>query len=141
MATQDLHHGAFGNIKFYKTGTEISKRAQDKADGLRVQIKVRKSRIEEIVKNKKIDAADVLAALGDRDARIITQGAGMGGGPRESPLDKLPLNVSEQAAIQTEAQAMHREAKDVEKLECIARNIDPTEDHELSYQDLEYLGF
>jgi len=131
----------FQEVKFFKAGGEIAEKARTKAVAVAARIAEREARMAEVCAQYSLTAADLFAlaqAAGEHAGTAAYRG-GYGGSAYKAPVRDLPAGVV--SALVTESEQVESEREQVRTLELLARNIDPAASHEISFAELEYLGF
>lgn len=121
-------HGSWTNFKFVKTGAEIKVRADSKVLELRKKQEERQERIRSICSTKGLDITKLLTNLDSFQRRM-------------SSSDTFNMNVGEMEQLTAESEALKAEKSTLEQLDVMARNLIPTEIYQLTFEQLEYLGF
>jgi hypothetical protein len=132
----------FQEVKFFKLGSEIAEKAATRVVALAARIAEREARIAEVCARYSLTPADLfaLAQAGGEHAGTGSYRGGYGGGSAyKAPVRDLPAGVV--SALVTESEQIESERQQVRTLELLARNIDPNVQHEISFAELEYLGF
>jgi hypothetical protein len=131
----------FQDIKFFKPGSEIAEKARARVVAIAAQINEREGRMTSICAEHSLSPADLfaLAQSGADHAGAGAYRGGRGGSAYKAPVRDLPAGVV--SSLVTESEQIESERQQVRTLELLARNIDPTAKHEISFAELEYLGF
>lgn len=131
----------FQDIKFFKPGGEIGEKARAKAVTITSKIKEREGRMASVCAEHSLSAADLfaLAQAGADHAGTGSYRPGYSGSAYKAPVRDLPAGVV--SSLVTESEQIESERQQVRTLELLARNIDQSASHEISFAELEYLGF
>jgi hypothetical protein len=132
----------FQDVKFFKPGGEIAEKARAKVVVVAARIKEREGRMAAVCAEHSLSAADLfaLAQSGGEHAGTGGYRGGYGGGSAyKAPVRDLPAGVV--SSLVTESEQIESERQQVRTLELLARNIDQGASHEISFAELEYLGF
>jgi hypothetical protein len=132
----------FQDIKFFKTGNEIAEKARARLVVIAAKIAEREARMAEVCSQYSLSAADLFALAQSAGEHAGTGGyrGGYGGGNAyKAPVRDLPAGVV--SSLITESEQVESERQQIRTLELLARNIDPNAEHEISFAELEYLGF
>ena len=131
----------FQEIKFFKPGAEIAEKARTRVGLIAAKIAEREARIASVCAEHSLSPADLfaLAQSGADHAGTAAYRSGYGGSAYKAPVRDLPAGVV--SALVTESEQIESERRQVRTLELLARNLDPNAKHELSFSELEYLGF
>jgi hypothetical protein len=130
----------FQDIKFFKPG-EIAEKARGKTKVIIAQMTQREERIAAVCAEHSLSPADLfaLAQAGADHAGTGSYCGGRGGSAYKAPVRDLPAGVV--SSLVTESEQIESERQQVRTLELLARNIDTSNSHEISFAELEYLGF
>ena len=135
---QDIPHHFFSAIRFAKDAVELRTAANKKIADLNRKIGIRRERIAKIREEYSISGADLNALYAQAmqhthgyQGTYTIQGSGAADS-REIPAGVLTNLQTEEGAIRDENAA-------VERLTRIVRNM-PDGMHNVSYEDLEFLG-
>jgi hypothetical protein len=130
----------FQDVKFFKLGSEIAEKARAKVVAITAKIAEREVRMAEVCSQYSLSAAD-LFALAQSGGEHAGTGSyrSFGGSAYKAPVRDLPAGVV--SSLVTESEQIESERQQVRTLELLARNIDPAVEHEISFAELEYLGF
>src|SRR5262245_58157710 len=132
----------FQEVKFFKPGSEIAEKARAKVAVIAAKITKREKRMAEVCAEHSLSPAD-LFALAQSGAEHAGTGSYLGGygggGTYKAPVRDLPAGVV--SSLVTESEQIESERRQVRTLELLARNIDPSKNHEISFAELEYLAF
>lgn len=135
----------FGQLKFTKLGSEIKAKAEAKAVQVSAKIKERQVRISTVCEKYNITPADLFALAqmyaGNRGRIEYKSTVLSDGSEDEGPKFRADIPAGKIAEIGQESSLIESEKNQLEKLNLIARNIDPGVQHQLSYDELKYLGF
>jgi ABC-type multidrug transport system fused ATPase/permease subunit len=139
-------HRLFGQVKFTKKGSEIRTATKRKLGVLRTKLVERAKRIKVIRAQYKIDDA-AFAELALKYAQIqqqrmyssvsnvtVTTKAG-------DEFREIAVPAGVLMNIMSEREMAENEKQQIERLETMCRNIAPGGQHELSFFELDYLGF
>jgi hypothetical protein len=132
----------FQDVRFFKPGIEMAEKARARAVEITAQIAEREGRITTICAEHSLSPADLfaLAQSGGEHAGTASYRGWRGeGSAYKAPVRDLPAGVV--SALVTESEQIESERQQVRTLELLARNIDPDANHEISFAELEYLGF
>jgi hypothetical protein len=132
----------FQEIKFFKPGNEIAEKARVKVVAITAKIAEREKQMAEVCAQHSLGPADLfaLAQSGVEHAGTGSYRGGYGGGSAyKAPVRDLPAGVV--SSLVTESEQIESERQQVRTLELLARNIDQSASHEISFAELEYLGF
>jgi hypothetical protein len=120
----------FEHLHFPKKGSEILAKVKEKNEALVTKIAAREKRIETIVKEKGLTAADFFQNI-DRFA-----------GRTSGDFDNAQgFSAAEQAALGTEANKLKDDRREAVKLTLIANNLPVDEVFNLSFDELSYFDF
>jgi hypothetical protein len=131
----------FQDVKFYKVGGDIAEKARTKVVALGVRIAEREARLADVCTQYSLSPADLFAlaqAAGEHAGTAAYRGH-YGGSAYKAPVRDLPAGVV--SALVTESEQVESERQQLRTLELLARNLDPSVQHEISFAELEYLGF
>ena len=123
----------FGEIKFLKSGREIAAQANLKIEQVKLKIQEREARIAQVCEQHRLGAAD-LFALADEQSDDHRRGPAY----RPSVRD-IPAGVA--TALAKESRQVESERSQVRTLGLLTRNIALDTAHELTFFELQYLGF
>jgi hypothetical protein len=131
----------FQDIKFFKPGNEIAEKARAKVTVIVTKITEREGQITAICAQHSLSPADLfaLAQAGGEHAGTGGYRGSYGGSAYKAPVRDVPAGVV--SALVTESEQIESERQQVRTLELLARNINPSAQHEISFAELEYLGF
>jgi hypothetical protein len=131
----------FQEIKFFKPGSEIAEKARAKVLAITAKITEREGRMAATCAEHSLSPADLfaLAQSGGEHAGTGSYRGSWGGSAYKAPVRDVPAGVV--SSLVTESEQIESERQQVRTLELLARNIDPVANHEISFAELEYLGF
>lgn len=155
------------NFKYEKPSAEIAAKATAKADALEAKAKEREGRIARLREEHKITDAVLVDLLrqareaqksgGGKMSYTVSQSSGLGNGvsvrPEAGAPDEVVIGAGVVNNLLTEGDFIEAELKEARRLRTIARNLADLPDdapnapagskrgHELTREELEYLGF
>src|SRR5262249_40200550 len=130
----------FQDIKFFKPGLEIAGKARAKVAVVAAKIAEREKGMAEVCAENSLSPSD-LFALGRAGAEHAGTASyrNYGGSAYMAPVRDLPAGLV--SSLVTESEQIESERQQLRTLELLARNIDQGSAHEISFAELEYLGF
>src|SRR5262245_560664 len=131
----------FQDVKFFKPGSEIAEKARAKVLVIAAKITEREQRLAEVCAQHSLGPADLfaLAQSGGEHAGTGSYRGGYGGSAYKAPVRDLPAGVV--SSLVTESEQIESEREQVRTLELLARNVNQGANHQISFAELEYLGF
>ncbi len=118
---------SFQHLKFTKPGSHIVTKATKVRDDLRAKVALRRTRIETIAAENKVDMADLIGHLDDFESYTNSVG--------------LKLTAGDMASMKAEARLITQEKGWADHLDLMIRNLDQGASHELDFEDLAFLEF
>ncbi len=130
----------FQLIRFFKPGAEVAEKARAKISVVTAKVAEREKRMAEVCAENSLSPSDLfaLAQAGGEHAGTGSYRS-YGGSAYTAPVRDLPAGLV--SSLVTESEQIESERQQLRTLELLARNVDQGALHEISFAELEYLGF
>jgi len=130
-------------ITFKKTGKTITEKCIALCDGLKARIKVREATINKVLQERNISTIDVLGMQeGEVSLFANTRNyADLAESVSDTQAETAGIRIKDWQVIKGESQRLSAEKAELDKLDRMARNIEPEAEFILTFKQLCYLDF